>query len=68
MNENGREEASFEDIDNLKLKGPGDEPEAISRAQKEMHEQAMEKMLTKLNMTQADFQVNSHVSFLIIIH
>lgn len=56
MNENGREEASFEDIDNLKLKGPGDEPEAISRAQKEMHEQAMEKMLTKLNMTQSDFQ------------
>jgi hypothetical protein len=58
MNEEGRQEASFEDIDNLKLKSAGDEPEAISRAQKEMHDQAMEKMLVKLDMTQADFQVS----------
>ncbi|GAA5805817.1 AAA domain-containing protein [Helicostylum pulchrum] len=56
MNEDGREEANFEDIENLKLKTTGDEPEVISRAQKEMHDQAMEKMLTKLDMTQADFQ------------
>ncbi|KAI8991241.1 AAA domain-containing protein [Mycotypha africana] len=56
MNENGREEASFEDIENLKLKTAGDEPEAISKAQKEMHDQAMEKMLSKIDMNQADFQ------------
>ncbi|KAI9354986.1 AAA domain-containing protein [Pilaira anomala] len=55
MNEDGRQEASFEDIESLKLKTTGDEPEAISRAQREMHDQAMEKMLTKLDMTQADF-------------
>lgn len=57
MNENGRQEASFEDIESLKIKTTGDEPEAISRAQREMHDQAMEKMLTKIDMTQADFQV-----------
>ncbi|KAI7898653.1 AAA domain-containing protein [Cokeromyces recurvatus] len=55
MNEEGRQEASFEDIDNIKLKTAGDEPEVISRAQREMHEQAMEKKLSKLQMTQADF-------------
>jgi hypothetical protein len=58
MNEDGRQEASFEDIDNLKLKTSGDEPREITEAQKEMHDQAMEKMLTKLDMTQADFQVS----------
>ncbi|KAG2198207.1 hypothetical protein INT46_006615 [Mucor plumbeus] len=56
MNEDGRQEASFEDINNLKLKTAGDEPEAITEAQKEMHDQAMEKMLKKLDMTQSDFQ------------
>ncbi|KAI8646980.1 AAA domain-containing protein [Parasitella parasitica] len=56
MNEDGRKEATFEDINNLKLKTAGDEPEAITRAQKEMHDQAMEKMLKKLDMTQSDFQ------------
>ncbi|KAL7311976.1 hypothetical protein PS15m_009681 [Mucor circinelloides] len=56
MNEEGRQEASFEDIDNLKLKTAGDEPQAITEAQKEMHDQAMEKMLKKLDMSQADFQ------------
>ncbi|KAF1799288.1 AAA domain-containing protein [Mucor lusitanicus] len=56
MNEEGRQEASFEDINNLKLKTAGDEPQAITEAQKEMHDQAMEKMLKKLDMSQADFQ------------
>ncbi|KAI9317743.1 AAA domain-containing protein [Dichotomocladium elegans] len=57
MNENGREEASFEDINNLKLRTASDQPTEVSDAQKEMHEQAMEKMLTKLNMTQGDYAI-----------
>lgn len=63
MNEDGRKEASFEDIESLKIKTTGDEPEAISRAQKEMHDQAMEKMLTKIDMTQADFQVRYYLIY-----
>lgn len=61
MNEDGRQEASFEDIDNLKLKTTGDEPEAITRAQREMHDQAMEKMLAKIDMTEADFKVKIYI-------
>ncbi|KAL0082790.1 AAA domain-containing protein [Phycomyces blakesleeanus] len=56
MNEGGREEASFEDIQNLKLKTAGDEANVVSDAKREMHEQAMEKMLDKINMTQGDYQ------------
>ncbi|KAI8350392.1 AAA domain-containing protein [Blakeslea trispora] len=56
MNEEGRQEATFEDIDNLKLKTSSDAPAEVSQAQKEMHDQAMEKLLTKIDMTQADFQ------------
>ncbi|KAG0792461.1 hypothetical protein G6F57_004554 [Rhizopus arrhizus] len=56
MNENGREEASFEDLDNLKLRTGEDKPQEVTEAQRERHEQAMEKMLVKLNMTQSDYQ------------
>ncbi|KAI7879625.1 hypothetical protein K492DRAFT_208133 [Lichtheimia hyalospora FSU 10163] len=57
MNEGGRDEATFEDINNLKLRTASDQPKEVSEAQKEMHEQAMEKMLTKLDMTQGDYTV-----------
>ncbi|CEG83438.1 hypothetical protein RMATCC62417_17358 [Rhizopus microsporus] len=56
MNEDGRQEASFEDLENLKLRTTDSEPQEISEAQRERHEQAMEKRLAKLDMTQADFQ------------
>ncbi|CAO3595524.1 unnamed protein product [Absidia cylindrospora] len=56
-NENGREEASFEDINNLKLKVAGDVPEEISEAKKEMHDNAMEKMLGKMEMNRADYDM-----------
>ncbi|KAI8983752.1 AAA domain-containing protein [Pilobolus umbonatus] len=55
MNEDGREESTFVDIDTLKLREGGDAPETITEAQREMHEQAMEKMLKKINMTQVDY-------------
>ncbi|OAD05698.1 hypothetical protein MUCCIDRAFT_137874, partial [Mucor lusitanicus CBS 277.49] len=50
MNEEGRQEASFEDINNLKLL------DILTWNDREMHDQAMEKMLKKLDMSQADFQ------------
>ncbi|KAI8341541.1 hypothetical protein BC941DRAFT_416834, partial [Chlamydoabsidia padenii] len=56
-NENGREEATFEDINNLKLKIAGDVPEEISEAKKEMHDNAMEKMLSKIEMNRADYDI-----------
>ncbi|KAI7849218.1 AAA domain-containing protein [Circinella umbellata] len=57
MNEGGREEATFEDIENLKLRSANDQPEIVSEAQREMHEQSMEKMLSKLDMTHGDYNV-----------
>ncbi|KAI8393920.1 AAA domain-containing protein [Radiomyces spectabilis] len=57
MNEDGREETTFEDIENLKLKTADDQPQAVSEAQKEMHDHAMEKLLGKIQMTQGDYQV-----------
>ncbi|KAI9253809.1 AAA domain-containing protein [Phascolomyces articulosus] len=57
MNEGGRDEATFEDIENLKLRTANDQPENVSEAQREMHEQSMEKMLSKLDMTYGDYNV-----------
>ncbi|KAI9260188.1 AAA domain-containing protein [Sporodiniella umbellata] len=56
MNENGRQEASFEDLDNLRLRTEEQKPQEITEAQREKHEQAIEKMLTKLDMTQSDYE------------
>ncbi|KAI9301803.1 hypothetical protein BJ944DRAFT_233592, partial [Cunninghamella echinulata] len=56
-NEGGREEATFEDINNLKLKTAGDVPENVSEAQKELHDHAMVKMLEKIKMNRADYDI-----------
>ncbi|KAG0177699.1 von Willebrand factor A domain-containing protein 8 [Apophysomyces sp. BC1021] len=56
MNENGREEATFEDIQNLKLKTADDKPESVTEAQRALHEDSMQKLLEKIQMSQGDFQ------------
>ncbi|KAF7726766.1 von Willebrand factor A domain-containing protein 8 [Apophysomyces ossiformis] len=59
MNENGRQEATFEDIQNLKLKTAEDKPESVTEAQRLLHEESMEKLLGKIQMSQGDFQAKS---------
>ncbi|KAI8064375.1 AAA domain-containing protein [Gongronella butleri] len=56
-NENGREEATLEDINSLRLKTADDMPEQINEARKELHDNAMQKMLNKLEMNRGDYDM-----------
>ncbi|ORX55569.1 hypothetical protein DM01DRAFT_1334962 [Hesseltinella vesiculosa] len=56
-NDNGREEASLEDINNLRLKTADDVPEQVNEARKELHDNAMQKMLDKIEMNRGDYDM-----------
>ncbi|CAO3593309.1 unnamed protein product [Absidia cylindrospora] len=56
-NKNGRKEISFENLNNLKLKEIGDVPDEISNAKKEIHHNAMEKLLGKMEMDPDEYDI-----------